>query len=66
MDVNFQGVGKGGRGLPDLEENLHGGGPVSPDVFVGDVGDDTLHWEGVGRIPPRGGPQSGVMATSEG
>ena len=46
--VTVQGVGKGGRGCPDLGKNLCGGGPGSTSVWVRDVGDDTAHWEGVG------------------
>ena len=34
-----------------------GGGSVGTDVQVGDVVDDNAHREGVGRIPPQGGPQ---------
>ena len=26
------------------------------DVRAGDVDDDTVNWEGFGRIPPQGGP----------
>ena len=35
-----------------------GVGPVGNVVRVGDLGDNPLHWEGVGRIPPQGGPQA--------
>ena len=33
-------------------------------VRVGDVGDELPYWEGVGRIPPQGGPQADREATS--
>ena len=66
MGVNAQGVGKRGRGLPDLGKNLHGGGTGFPGGCVVDVDDNTANWWGRGgRIPPVGGPQAGGMATSE-
>ena len=36
---------------------LLGGGSVGHAVRVGDVGNDTLHWKGFGKIKPQGGPQ---------
>ena len=53
MGATIQGVGKGGREFLHLRKNLCGGGPGVPAVWVGDVGDDTAHWEIVGRIPPQ-------------
>ena len=44
-----QGVDQVGRVCPDLVDNLHGGASI---VWVGDIGDDTTHWEDSGRIPP--------------
>ena len=35
------------------------------EVLVRDVGNDTAHWEGVGRIPPQGGPQTDGTEISE-
>ena len=40
-----------------------GVGPVGNVVRVGDLGDNPLHWEGVGRIPPQGGPQADRVET---
>ena len=58
MGTTVHGVGKGGSGFLDLVNNLRGGGPGGPVVWVVDVGDDTIHWEGVGMVPPQGGPQA--------
>ena len=66
MGTTVQGVGKGGHGLPDTRNNLRGSGPGGPAVWVGDMGDENLHWDGVGRIPPQGGPQADGTETSEG
>ena len=55
VGTTIQGVGNGGRRFPYLVKNLRGGGPGSPDVWVVDMGFDTMYWEGVGRIPPQGG-----------
>ena len=65
MGAADSGVEQGGFGCPDLGPDLPGGGSVGNDLWVGDVGRDTLHWEGFGRIPPQGGPQSDREATSE-
>ena len=43
--------------------NLRGGGPGGTAVWVGDVRDDTAHWECFGSIPPQGGPQADGTAT---
>ena len=66
VDVTDQGVGNRERGCPDLEKDLCGGGPGSLSVWVGDVGDDTVQWEGFGRILPQGGPQADGTATADG
>ena len=63
MGTTVQGVGKGGQGCPELGNNLRGGGTGGPAVWVGDVGDDTENWEGVGRISPQGEPQADGTAT---
>ena len=34
-------------------------------LWVGDVGNYTVHLEGLGRIPPQGGPQADGETTSE-
>ena len=66
VDATIQGVGKVGRGLPDLRKNLLGSGLGDSSVWVGDVGYDTAHWEGFGQIPSQGGPHADGTATLEG
>ena len=61
-----QGVGKRGRGCLNLRRDLRGGGSGSLAVWVGDVGDGTAHWEGLGRIPKKVGLQDDKTATMEG
>ena len=65
VGASVHGVGKGGCRCLDLRNNLHGGCPGGPVVWVGDVGDDTMHWEVFGLIPPQGGLQADRAATSE-
>ena len=65
MGAVFQGFEKGVCGCLDLGENLLGGGSGGSNVRVRDVGDDTTHWEGFGRIPPQGGPKDDGMTTSD-
>ena len=50
------GVDQVGCRCPDLGGNVRGGGSGGHAVQLGDVVDDTMHWEGVGRISPQGGP----------
>ena len=59
------GVGKRAWGLLDLGKYIRVSGPGSLDVCFGDVGDDTAHWEGFGRIPQQGGTQADSTATAE-
>ena len=66
MGTAVQGVGNGGRGGPYLGKNLCNDDPGGPSIWLGYVGDDTAHWEGVGWIPPQGRSQAGGTATSEG
>ena len=54
VGTDVQCVEQGGRRCPDLRENLRGGGSGGIYVRVGDVNDDTTHWEGFGRITPQG------------
>ena len=56
---------QGGGRFPELRPNIIGGDSVGPLVWVGDVGDDSVHQEGVGQIPPQGGPQTEREATPE-
>ena len=65
VDVNVQGVGKGGCGCPDLGNNLRSGVTGGTSAWFGEVGDDTAHLECVGNIPPQGGPQADGTATSQ-
>ena len=62
--VDF-GVDQGGCICPDLGTDLVGSVSVVQDLRIGDVGHDTRHWEGFGRIPPLGGPQADGEATLE-
>ena len=66
VGVTIYGVGKGGRGCPDLAKNTRVSVPGSSTVWVRDVGNDTEHWEVFGRIPPQGGPQADRKETLEG
>ena len=66
VGVTVQDVDKGGHIFPDLGKNLPGSVLVGHYVWVGDVGDDTAHWEGLGWISPQGGLQADVTASSEG
>ena len=59
------GLGQGGGGFPVLGPDIIGGGAVGTTVSFIDVGDDATHWEGVGQIPPQGGPQADREATQE-
>ena len=55
-----------GNGCPDIGTYLLGSGAIGLDVRVRDMGTDTVHEEGVGRIPPQGGPQADGAETAEG
>ena len=46
-------------------DNLCGGGSWVHDVWVGDMGGDTAHWKGFGRIPPQCFPQDDGTTTLE-
>ena len=63
VGATVHGVWQGGRGCPDLGENLRCGGLVSSGVWVRDVGYETAHWENSGWIPPQFGLQAYSMAT---
>ena len=58
MGATDESSGKRGCRCLYLGTNILGNGTVSVGVWVGDMGDDPTHWEGVGRIPPQGGPQA--------
>ena len=45
-------------GSPELIKVLFDGCSDSFNVCVGDVGDESTHWEEFGRISPQGGPQN--------
>ena len=59
------GVEKVGGVCPYLGPDILGAGSVVPVVQAGDVVYDTAHREGVGRIPPQGGPQADIEPTLE-
>ena len=65
VGATVHGIGKGGNGCPEVGNNLRGGGPGGSTVCVRDVGDDTTHWEGFGRIPPQDVPQADGTSISE-
>ena len=64
MGATDKGAEKRVCGCPDLGPDILGGGKVGIVVRVGDVGDDSMHREDVGLIPPQGGPQADGEATS--
>ena len=51
-----QAVEQGGRGCPELRENLCGGGSGGSFVWVGGGGYNTAHWGDYGLILSQGGP----------
>ena len=65
MGGAVSGAKQGGSRCMDLEVDLHGGGLGGHDIRVVDVGNDTVHWEGFGQIPPQGGPKADRETTSE-
>ena len=65
VDTAELGDDQGGCGCPDLGPYIIGGGSVGHDLRVVDVGHDTTHWEGFGRIPPQVVPQADGEATLE-
>ena len=64
MGASKEGVKQGGYGCPELCQYILCSGPVRHVVRVRDVGDNPLYWEGVGRIPPKGRPQTEEEETS--
>ena len=60
MKKNTQGFAYSNR------KDIHGGCLGSFSVWVKDMGDDTIHWEGFGQIPPQVGPQADGTATMKG
>ena len=58
VGAGVQSVEQGGCGCLDLVENLCGGDSGVHVVRFGDMGDDTIHWEGLGQIPSQGGQQA--------
>ena len=64
MGVAILGAEQGGSRFPDLGEDRRAGGSGIHVIQVGDVGNDTAHWEGFGRILQQGGPQDDVEKTS--
>ena len=63
MGLNVQIVEQGWRRCLELGENLRGSGSGVSVVWVGEVGDNTAHWEASGNIPPQGVPQADGATT---
>ena len=59
-------IEQGGSGFPDIGKYLIGGGAIVHYVRVRDMGPGAANEEGVGRIPPQGGPQADGVTTAEG
>ena len=55
-----------GSGCQDIKKDLLCGGAIVHDVWVRDMGPDTVYEECVGWIPPQGGPQADGAATNDG
>ena len=66
MGVADLGIEQGGGGCLYLGTDLLVGNGIVHTVQVRDIGPDTAHEEGVGRIPPQGGLQADGVATAEG
>ena len=66
MGAADKGVGWRGSGLIYLGNDLCCGCIGSCTVWVGDVGDFTMNWEDLGRIPPQGFLQTDGTATRRG
>ena len=65
MGIYVHCVDQGGHGCPNFGENLRGSGSGGSGVWVGDMGDDTTHWEASGKISPQGVPQADRKTTLE-
>ena len=52
MDAAELGTEQGGSGIPDIGEDLHGGGTIGTAIQVRDMGPDTAYAEDSRRIPP--------------
>ena len=59
-------IDQGGSGCPDIGTDLLDGVETGPDVQVRDMGPDAAYEEGVGQIPPQGGPEADGTADVEG
>ena len=59
-------IDQGGSGCPDIGTDLLGGGAIGPAIRIRDMGPDAAYEEGIGRIPPQGGPQADGTAAVEG
>ena len=59
------GLEQGGGGCLDLGPDILGGGAVGPAIHTRDVGDVTMHQEGIGRILQQDGLQANREATSD-
>ena len=59
-------IDQGSRGCLDINIDLLGVGAIGANIRVRDMGTDSVYEEGVGRIPPQGGPQDDGTTTLEG
>ena len=51
MDAADLSIDQGGSGCLEIRTYVLGGGAISPDIGVRDMGLDTAYAEGVGRFP---------------
>ena len=58
MEEANMGIDQGGGRCPDLGPDILSVSAIDPAVRIRDVGDNTAHREGVGRITPQGGQQT--------
>ena len=62
-ESNCPGYWEGDNGCTNVRNNLRDSGLGGSDVWVVDVGYDTAHRWGLGKIPPQGVPQADEMET---
>ena len=58
-------IEQGGKECPEISTDLLGGSTICNAVRVRYMGPDAANEEGVGWIPPQGGPQADGAATTE-
>ena len=65
MGASISGADQRGNGCLELGEYLCGSGSGDHALWVGDVGNDTAHREGLGRIPSQGVPHAHGETSSD-